>query len=108
MTAGHHEIEMKYVSEGFSQGVRLSVISLLIAAGIWLLTVRYRKKHPEYKEASMEEQEEGIEREKADEEKDPKSSDTGSRSGNTIPAGNKGDSEGDVANRGCADNSVHY
>lgn len=108
VTAGHHEIEMKYVSEGFSQGVWLSVISLLIATGIWLLTVRYRKKHPEYKEASMEEQEEGIEREKADEEKDPKSSDTGSRSGNTIPAGNKGDSEGDVADRGCADDSVHY
>lgn len=46
LTAGHHDIELRYTSVGFWLGAGISGICLILFVLLWVLTVRYRKKHP--------------------------------------------------------------
>lgn len=46
LSEGSHSIELRYTSEGFWQGLWISLISLILFLLLWTMTVRYRKNHP--------------------------------------------------------------
>lgn len=43
---GSHTLELRYTSEGFWSGVWISLVSLLLFIIFWMLTARYRRRHP--------------------------------------------------------------
>lgn len=47
MTAGRHDIELKYVSAGFQEGLLLTGISLAGFLLLWIMTVRHKKRKKE-------------------------------------------------------------
>lgn len=91
LDAGSHTVELKYTSVGFWKGLILSLISLVILLTVWQIIRRYLKKWKE-SERSVTNQQKGA----MHEEEDTKSSDSGSRTGDPVSAGNEGNSEGDV------------
>lgn len=91
LDAGSHTVELKYTSVGFWKGLILSLISLVILLTVWQIIRRYLKKWKE-SERSVTNQQKGA----MYEEEDTKSSDSGSRTGDPVSAGNEGNSERDV------------
>lgn len=90
---GSHTIEMKYISPGFRAGVIISAAALIILILVWIFSQKYQKKRLQ----ETEEAKEGLEKGDSHEEEDSKSSDSGSGAGDAVPAGNKGDTEGDAS-----------
>ncbi len=50
LTEGSHDIELKYTSVGFWQGLLISMVCILLFLVLWMMTVRYRRNHPEQAE----------------------------------------------------------
>lgn len=99
---GSHTIEMKYIAPGFWAGLIVSAAAFLILLIVWVLCRKYQKKRKQMEEAAQRMQktegtEEGFEKGDSHEEEDSKGSDSGSRLGNTIFAGNESDSEGNAS-----------
>lgn len=42
---GNHTVELRFVSEGFYQGLLITIASLLALALLWILTMQYQRKH---------------------------------------------------------------
>lgn len=51
LSKGQHEIEMRYISEGFVTGVLISTVSVLLFVVFWILTVRYKKRQKDKQES---------------------------------------------------------
>lgn len=54
MTAGRHDIELKYVSAGFQEGLLLTGISLAGFLLLWIMTVRHKKRKKEEEKKARE------------------------------------------------------